>query len=480
MTSQRLRSFAQRRGVRACAVTALVLGPLGAIPVLVTTGASAGSAARCVDGAEPISVVSFHAHQGTATVALNPSGCDGDTVSLVSYEKAGLGTVASYPQEREDVVTAALTHAGGAVTLTVTVPSCSAQVELLAGSDAPAVQNGRPRSLLAVGDFGSTACATSAPPVSVTTVPSTSATPPPASSSAPPASTSSATSPPPSCTNADFTVERFNAHAGTAKVLLANPACDGSTVSLVSYEKAGLGTQASYPQTRQDIVSRTLTVAGGPVSLTVAVPACSAQVDLIRGDDAPATLTQAYFAPHGTLLTFGDFGNVPCTPTSPPPSTSTPPPSTSTSPPPSSSTTPPPSTSTPPPTTSTSPPPSSSTTPPPSTSTPPPVTTPPCISTSSAPPPTTSVTSSATTSTSTSVSATSTSATPTCTVAVLGFAATAAPPAAVDAVDGALPFTGPNAPVRGAVLLALGLLSGGGALLLLLGRPTPAGSYRRR
>ncbi|HEX7354280.1 MAG TPA: hypothetical protein VF288_05545, partial [Mycobacteriales bacterium] len=101
----------------------------------------------------------------------------------------------------------------------------------------------------------------------------------------------------------------FDGPKGTATVMVSDPACDGTEFSLVAYSTPQAG--ESYPQTRADIQTVTVSAADKTVDLAVTVPVCHAQVDLILGHDAPAQLTGRYFSGK-TLLDAADFTHGSC------------------------------------------------------------------------------------------------------------------------------------------------------------------------
>ncbi len=305
--------------------------------------------------------------------------------------------------------------------------------------------------------------------------------------------------------------------AGTATVELEDATADPNpllcnTVALVAYYYAPdptANTQGQYPQREATAKFYTVT-STDPITISLPTNKCYAQLDLIYGiaQDGSSTvipyLTGPTYSAEGILLNHQDFTPpVDCTPPPPTPTCSTTTTVTvtatttdSTEPSTSSSVTPPECTTTttaPPPTPtcsttttvtvtatstdSTEPSTSSSVTPPECTTT---STVPPSSSTSTVPPssststvPPSSPTTTSVLGTSTSKAPSSSSTSPVFSTSVLPFSTSKAP-----TPPGTLPFTGSNAPVKSGVLVALGLISAGGGLVLFAGRRRRAGGHR--
>lgn len=115
------------------------------------------------------------------------------------------------------------------------------------------------------------------------------------------------------CVNGQLDVDSFAVGIdATVSVSLASTDCDYQTVTLVAYSTQGPDYNSAGTQTLFD--KDTEFVQGDPVTFSVKVPNCFYQIDLIYGDDTPATLAdqELYFTHHGTLIASYNAANPNC------------------------------------------------------------------------------------------------------------------------------------------------------------------------
>jgi hypothetical protein len=98
----------------------------------------------------------------------------------------------------------------------------------------------------------------------------------------------------------------------SATVELLDGACTTQQVSLISYQTEGPDYNSAGAETRFDLTTKDVTAV--PQTLTVLIPNCFFQVDLIYGADVPVTLQhqELYFTHHGTLIASFNGGTENC------------------------------------------------------------------------------------------------------------------------------------------------------------------------
>jgi len=328
------------------ALAALLLaGFFAALAARSSHGATPSHAARpnhstvCGSPAAEVHVSTFKltgSSTATATFTLDSS-CSATDITLASYKAPS--PEFGLPQALYKTATVTATP-GKSYTLTVDVPSCYYQVDLVTGSaiDDLTATNLYGARKIAFLNGGTTSC---------------SGTP----------------QPPPPCPSDTAAVVGAGLHIVDGKAVATfsiAAGCTGVQVSLATY-RAPAAT-FSLPQTLYASATGKFD-AGGPYTLTAPIPPCFWQVDLVIGPVLPVIDSSHLY---GSRKVAWLNGGKPCT--QPPPTTSTgttTPPTTTTRPPTTTTvtTTPPPTTTTPPPTTTTT------TTLPPTTTTTPPATT---------------------------------------------------------------------------------------------------------
>ena len=100
--------------------------------------------------------------------------------------------------------------------------------------------------------------------------------------------------------------------AASVTIHLRETSCSTQVVSLVSYQTHGPDYVTAGAQTRFDLTTGTAN--SGSKTLSVRVPSCFFQVDVIYGSDAPRTLKdqELYFTRHNTLLNSENGGAEDC------------------------------------------------------------------------------------------------------------------------------------------------------------------------
>ena len=156
--------------------------PMLLAPLLWESTAVAGSNSSACDHGSLTGMDSLTTHDDAAgvTIQLRETSCTSQVVSLVSYQTHGRDYVTAGAQTRFDLATG--TANSGSKTLSVRVPHCFFQVDVIYGSDAPGALKDqelyftRHGTLLASENAGTEGCSAapvSTPVVSPTTVPTT-------------------------------------------------------------------------------------------------------------------------------------------------------------------------------------------------------------------------------------------------------------------------------------------------------------------
>jgi uncharacterized repeat protein (TIGR01451 family) len=286
-----LKMAAMRAGLVTFAMTSvlalLAIQSPHAGATIVRSAASQYSSSACPAGAAAVTMSDFHvdASKNLASATFSVvSGCPATEISLASY-KAPSATF-SLPQTLFQSSTNTFT-AGASYTMSVDVPSCYYQVDLVVGGVISDFSTGLygARKIASL-NGGTTSCDSSPPPPQC-------------------ASTASAV------TDAGLSIANGVA-TGTFRIA---PGCINIEVSLASYATASA--TFSLPQTLYKSATGNFS-AGGPYSLSVEVPSCFYQVDLVRGpvitDLTPNNL-------YGSRLLAVSNGGTACTTTTPPPVT---------------------------------------------------------------------------------------------------------------------------------------------------------------
>lgn len=209
-------------------------------------------AASCPAGKDAITDAHLTVASGLATGTFSVApGCSDVTVSLASYETSS--ATFSLPQTLFKGSTNSFST-GGPYSLTVDVPSCYYQVDLVFGDVIETLDSAHlyAESKLAFENGGTSSCAAPPPPA---TCPANAAD---------------------DVTNASLVIDNGMA-TGTFDIA---PGCKDVRVSLASYK--ALSATFALPQTLFDSDTG-LFSAGGPYTLHADVPDCYYQVDLVRG-----------------------------------------------------------------------------------------------------------------------------------------------------------------------------------------------------